>query len=379
MTQAASPLTQSLAQDIAVTLQSNRGKSVETVRRITDLFVRDSARYTSEHVAVFDDVLGLLINRIEEHARAELAERLADIPHAPPRAVKALAHDEISVARPILARSQQLTDTDLIDIAVSRGNDHMLAMTARRNLSAAVTDVLVERGDARVLHGAASNQTAVFSDFGFGTLVSRAREDDGLQVLIGTRPDLPIDHLRELVRQAKDTVRERLQATVDRKALGLIEGALEKGARRAAAETAQAMSETPSVEDGEAGRLFRVGELDETAIQRFARDGRIGDATAALGLLARLPMRLAERIFTEQQDDLLLLVCKSLGFAFATVAALQGLKAKQANRTPNMGKLQASYNHLSVQTAQRVVRFLHARDSLAPGTGIGAEGARLFQ
>jgi uncharacterized protein (DUF2336 family) len=365
MTSIAYPTTQSLAQDIAVTLQAGPGRSAETVRRITDLFVRDHDRFASEHVAVFDDVLGLLVNRIEEHARAELAERLADLPQAPPRVLRTLAQDEIAVARPILARSPQLGDADLIEIALQRGNDHMMAISGRRNLGAAVTDVLVERGEGNVLHAVSANRTAAFSDFGFRTLVTRSRDDDALQWLIGSRPDIPLDHLRELVRQAKDVVRERLQATMDRRAVGAIEAALDSGARKATLDTARAMAEAPTPADGDAARRFEAGELDEQAVLAYAQASRVGEATSALSLLARLPIRLAERVFTEMQDDLLLIVTKSLSFNWNTVAALQTMKAKMANRPANLARVQMHYDSLSAQTAQRVVRFLHARDVLS--------------
>jgi uncharacterized protein (DUF2336 family) len=365
MTQSASPLTETLARDIAATLQAGPGRSTETVRRITDLFARDCPRYGSEHLAVFDDVLGLLVTRIEDHARSELAERLADLPQAPPRVLRNLANDEITVARPILARSPLLSDDDLIDVAVARGQGHMLAISARRNLSAAVTDVLVARGERPVLLGVTANRTAAFSDFGFNTLVSRSHDDDELQVLVGTRPDLPVDHLRELVRQAKDVVRQRLQATVDRRSLGMIDGALERGARRATADAVAAMLEFPSVPEGDALLRHEAGELDEDSVLAYAHEGRTVDATVALALLAKLPMRLAERIFTEMQDDLLLIVVRSLGFRWATVAALRTLKARSTNRPANLAQLQANFDNLSPQTAQRVVRFLHVRDSLS--------------
>ena len=364
-----SPATSALAENLAATLRTSPGRSVETVQRITDLFVRDASTYSTEHVAVFDDVLGLLVSRIEEHSRAELAERLADLANAPPRIVRTLAQDEISVARPLLVRSPQLTDLDLIDIAMSRGNDHMLAMTARRGLSAAVTDVLVERGDGAVLNGAAANRTARFSDFGFDTLVSRSRDDEGLQILVGSRPDLPMDHLRELVRLATDTVRERLMATVDRRAVAMIESALERGARRATAETVAIMAEQPAAPDGDAARLHADGRLDEAAVLEFGKAGRLTEVSIALaldGAPAHPPRgphlhRNAGRSAADRGA--------SLAFGWDTVAALQTLKVRPDGQPVNLAKLKANYDGLSPLTAKRVVRFLHARDALSPTSG----------
>ena len=43
---------------------------------------------TTEHVALFDDVIGCLIEEIEAKALAELARRLAPVPNAPPGVVQ---------------------------------------------------------------------------------------------------------------------------------------------------------------------------------------------------------------------------------------------------------------------------------------------------
>ena len=52
-------------------------KRVETLRQVTDLFLNDGDRLNDEQVQVFDDVLCLLIARVETRAKAELS-KLAD-------------------------------------------------------------------------------------------------------------------------------------------------------------------------------------------------------------------------------------------------------------------------------------------------------------
>ena len=49
------------------------------MQRITTLFLDGASRYNDEHVDLFDDVFGLLIEEIETKARAELADRLAPV------------------------------------------------------------------------------------------------------------------------------------------------------------------------------------------------------------------------------------------------------------------------------------------------------------
>src|SRR6266852_9986707 len=88
-------------------LLENRTK---TLRRITDLFLNDGDRLNDEQVKVFDDVLCLLISRVETRARAELSKRLAPLDYAPFEVIQYLAwDDEIAVAGEVLTHSSRLS------------------------------------------------------------------------------------------------------------------------------------------------------------------------------------------------------------------------------------------------------------------------------
>src|SRR5882672_10999637 len=83
-------------------------------------------------VGLFDDVLSRLIEEIETKARTELADRLAPVGNAPVKVVRRLASDdEISVAGPLLRQSSRLNDADLIGIAQSKSQAHLLAISSR--------------------------------------------------------------------------------------------------------------------------------------------------------------------------------------------------------------------------------------------------------
>lgn len=346
-------------------------RNAETVKRITDLFLRDCERLRDEHVAVFDEVIGMLAARIEAHARAELAERLADVPNAPPNLIRRLAHDEILVARPVLARSPRLSDDDLVDVALRRGRNHMIAITEREALSETVTDVLVEHGDQVVVHAAARNIQARFSDHGFARLIERSRGDEALQLALGDRPDLPLSRLRDLVAHAKAAAKQRLLAALGARSAPLIDEAVENSAARVDADAYHALWERlgSDLPAGEALRRFEKGELREADVYSYALAGNTAEAEAALNLLARMPETFGRRVLSESQDDLLLIVCKSLEFQWETVEALRRLKMRDARTTTPAAKLRASYETLSRVTADRVVRFLRARDPSATDGG----------
>lgn len=352
-------------------------RNAETVRRITDLFLRDCERLRDEHVAVFDEVIGMLASRIEAHARAELAERLADVDNAPPALVRRLAHDEILVARPILSRSRRLSEEDLVDVAMTMGRNHMIAITERDSLSAKVTDVLVEHGDQVVVHATVRNARASFSEPGFGRLLNRSRNDEALQALLGERPDLPLHRLRELVDQAKSTVRKRLLETLGERSAAAVDRAVEAGAASGFSEAVgglvQRLGTNPS--PGDAAQRAARGELGETDVFNYALAGNVAEAGSALNLLARLPPAFTERILGDGPDDLLLIVCRSLDFSWETVEALRRLKQPPPGVPLHAGKLRSGYETLNKVTAQRVIRFLRARDPSqtgGPSAGLAA-------
>ena len=84
-------------------------KRVATLRRVTDLFMHDGERLSEEQVKVFDDVLSLLVARVETRARAELSKRLAPVDYAPFEVIEKLASDdEIEVAGEVLTHSSRL-------------------------------------------------------------------------------------------------------------------------------------------------------------------------------------------------------------------------------------------------------------------------------
>ena len=104
-----------------------------------------------------------------------MAQSLAPIANAPGELMRQLAHDDdIAVAGPVIAQSQRLAENDLVDIAKTKGQAHLFAISGRDGIGEAVTDVLVRRGDPEVVRNVADNQSAKLSDGGFTTLVKRA-------------------------------------------------------------------------------------------------------------------------------------------------------------------------------------------------------------
>src|SRR6059058_668110 len=116
---AKSPSPGSLLDELQSTLAHGTvARRVETLRRVTDLFLNCAVDYSDEQIALFDDVFNCLLRHIEASAKALLANRLAPVDSAPPMTMRALAFDDlIEVAAPVLAQSQRLDDEALIETA----------------------------------------------------------------------------------------------------------------------------------------------------------------------------------------------------------------------------------------------------------------------
>ncbi len=98
-------------------------KRVETLRRVTDLFLNDADRLNETQIGLFDDVLCHLIKRIETKALVELSEHLAPVDNSPIEVIRRLArNDEITIAGPVLSQSARLTTSDLVEIAGTKSS-----------------------------------------------------------------------------------------------------------------------------------------------------------------------------------------------------------------------------------------------------------------
>jgi uncharacterized protein (DUF2336 family) len=169
-----------------------RGK---ILRRLTDLFLVDAASYTDDQVAVFDDVISHLIEKTDRRMLVELSNRLAQVKNAPVKVIGTLArHADMLIAGPLLEKSDVLTEADLVEIADKDRRDPILStIAARQQLSEAVTDILIRRGNAALARKIIDRLDAPISESSFARMVTSVEKDKELAAAIGKRPDLPAE------------------------------------------------------------------------------------------------------------------------------------------------------------------------------------------
>lgn len=331
------------------------------LERVTDLFAAGSRGYSSEQVALFDDVLQQLSAEIEVKARARLAHRLARIDSAPPKLIRSLAFDDrIEVAHPVLVYSRQLSDADLVESASTKSQEHLLAIAQRLTLSESVTDVLVDRGDRRVVFKVVKNTGARFSPAGYDKLTLRARDDSKLTIALGQRDDLPRQYFLKLLETASASVRAKLEranpqaAAAIRDTIDDVATAIQHEVRKASNHYASTMRD--------AKRNSLVQPLTEASIHAPAHAQEFERTVVALAKRGGFPVDLVERALLDKGEDMILILGKAAGCSWITVREMLLMCAAERDLQPDdLAHDFERYKNLSEETACKVVHFYERR------------------
>ncbi len=331
------------------------------LEKLADLFVLGAASYSDDQIALFDNVFTRLVVGIETSARAMLAERLAEIPRAPPAVSRMLAADDaIAVAGPVLQHSAKLDSALLADFARTKGQDHLLAISLRRYLDQSVTDVLVHRGERTVLLNAARNPGAEFSDFGFTTMIERAKDDDELAACIGARRGLPRHYLLKLLAQASGAVR-RILEKADPLAADAIRAAVADATSYIQTMTNK-VSRNYDVAHARVDALQAAGELNESAIATFAKERKVEEATVALARLCDMPLEAIETALAGDRPETILILGKAVGLTWGTVKAVLSLRRNgQGVSRQTLENCLGTFSRMKPATARQVLAFQRKR------------------
>jgi len=338
------------------------GRRAEVLRKVTDLFVSKSGSFSEDQIALFDTVMARLLEHIERSARAQFGSRLATLPDAPRGVIRLLADDDaIEVAGPVLTHSERLDLDTLIDAAKTKSQGHLLAISGRKVLVEALTDVLVDRGNRTVVSMTARNSGAKFSDFGVSTLVTKACDDGDLALCIWARPDIPRQNLVKLFVDASEEVKHQL-IEADPKRAEMIKAMVAK-----ATDQIQTKARTGSADFAEAtkvvGALHAVGKLDETQLLIFADEGSFDKVVVAMSLMCDLPIGLVERAFVQNQTEQIIILARSQELSWATTMKLLFLHAGvNGSSRQQLDVSFANFFRLQPKTARTALQFYRMRE-----------------
>jgi uncharacterized protein (DUF2336 family) len=333
----------------------------ETLRKLTDLFVSGAGRYSEEQIALFDEVMGRLVEEIDVSARETFGRRLADIANAPPRVMRGLALDDsIEVAGPVLSHSERLDDATLVEGARTKSQGHLMAISRRKVLTEPVTDVLVQRGDRDVAVSTAANAGARFSDFGYSTLVQRAQNDGDLALAVWVRPEIPRQHLLALFAQASEAVRQKLEASESAKG-GILQDVIAQASNRIQTDIREG-STVYSAARVRVLALQQAGRLDEAQLMQFATAGQFDETTIALSLMTELPIGVIERAIANQRSEQILVLAKAIGLGWETAKAILLLQAgSKGSSSAQLDHCCETFVRLHPDTARKAIQFYRLR------------------
>ena len=339
-------------------------RRVDTVRRVTDLFLLSAGSFNAEQIELFDDVLERLVKTMEIRAIADVSARialaemsmqLAPVPQAPPAVIRRLArHDEISVAGPVLTESARLTPEDLVEIAKTKGEKHLLAISGRWWLKEVVTDVLLARRYPSVSRKVVNNPGARISASGFAIVMAQAAVDPDLAVETGIRIDLPAPLRRELLRSATEAVRSRLLTRAPPHLRDEIRSTI-------AAISSEVHREMAKARDFTAARRLMVqlkqnGQLDEASLLGLARQRKYEESIAALALLSQSSIEFVRSLMQSPRNDGVLVPCKVAGLCWETVKALLECRFVSGSLSPDeVAKTRDQYADLGLENAKRLL------------------------
>lgn len=340
--------------------ESSSEKRRELLRDVTDLFFATTDLRTDREAELFDDILCSIAQEMPAEALVSLSRRFATASDAPQELVKRLAQDTIEVAEPVLKRSRQLSDEDLIGIVLARSQDHIRAVAVRSRVSSTVSDAIVQRGDDQTLGVLVANEGARLSRSALETVVDRARINPALQEGVVHRRDMPLDLLNELYFDVQQRLREAIlerNAAVDPAEL---DAALSR-ARGRLRHAAKAVSEDLRKAEQEVRALSAAGRLDGASLLAFHRGEKPHHFLAGLAEMTGLDYEAVRAILRNRDLDALAMICRASEMErplFVSLAVLCEGGEAGMRRAEEFGKLYAT---VPVEAAQRAMRFYRVR------------------
>lgn len=347
-------------------------KRLDAIRRVTNLFLASADSFNAEQIDLFDDVLERLIKTIEIRAIADVSARmalaemslqLAPVAQAPPAVIRRLArNDEIAIAGPVLTESARLSTEDLVEIAETKGEPHLLAISGRWWLKKVVTDALLVRRYPTVSRRIINNPGARVSAAGFAIILAQAESDPELAVKTGIRVDLPSELRRQLLRNATEAVRSKLLARAPPHLFEEIRSAIatvSTGVHREMSRVHDFVSARHLV-----ARLSDKGELNEATLFGFAKQRKYEETVAALAELSQSTIEVVRPLMQSLRDDGVLVPCRVAELSWETVHAVLESRFATGSMGPReLAVARDQFAKLTADNARRLLRFWQVRSS----------------
>jgi uncharacterized protein (DUF2336 family) len=181
----------------------------ETAAKVAGEYGVGSLSKTEREIA--QEIFRVMAKDIELLVRETLSQSLKEIPDVSSDIARILAEDESdSVALPILEFSKALTEQDLIEIIAVCAPVRHVAVARRENVSAKVSDAIVEKGHEDAVVALVSNKTAQIAEKTFNKVIDKFGESKRVQEPLVKRERLPLTIAERLVAKVSDSLKQYL-------------------------------------------------------------------------------------------------------------------------------------------------------------------------
>ncbi len=350
-------------------LPADREKLMQALAAFCDLPEASGERAQ----ALVNDVFMAMIVHAERDIRLRLSDALSTARWAPSTLVNTLAQDDIGIARPMIARSPMLGEHDLIMLLVVATLEHQIEVARRPQLTSAVVQAILDRGEPTVLTALAGNETAHIDPDGLAALVTASRNIASLRAPLVRHPRLTAELAYSLYTWVGETLRQELGARF----------VLDPAAFKTAVDHAvgQAYSGHGEIPTGESDRqemetrliskLQAAGQLRPGFLLKSLREGKLYLFELALAALANLRIADVRAACRSDRPELVALLCAGVDIdrsVFPTILSLlRGLNDNYPTSTADsLRHINAAFTHKSPEEALDAFRMATVGTDDAP-------------
>lgn len=283
------------------------------------------------------EALEILARDQTTRVRQVLSEALKDVANAPPEVINRLARDlELVVSGPVLEFSPVLSDEDLLDIIANDPVHGALSAISRRpTVDESVADAIAAADDVEAIAFLLANPSAQIREETLDSIIDRAPDVDPWHEPLVRRPKLPAQAAGRLARFVADNL---LDILTERKDLDpqtaevikeMVHRRLEKGGEENEIWKSTSAGASPL---DTAKELKKAGKLDETAVLGALQAGEHEFVTAALSVLAGIPLGSVDKIVSAQSAKGIVSVVWKAGLSMKMAVQVQKKVAQVSPR-----------------------------------------------
>jgi len=332
------------------------GSRMELTGAITDLLSVDISNKERDLVA---EVLISLMKQAELDLRQTLSEKLAMMDDVPVRLLLHIAHDEISVAAPVLKKSLDLGDFDLLYIIKSQSAEYWREIAQRQDMGDSVIDALADSKDITTAINLADNNDIVLTKNAINNISSMVRDDENVALALFRRDEVP-----ETVRAALYRyVSNELKVVIEQE-YGSLAPKINSGLRDAMVDLVgnEFRSEAPNVAMVHAAQRFmKAGKLTSKMMIKTLKHGQLLPFIAQFAVFSKMSTQKVQEMLMQPCGQGLALSCKAMGigkneFISLFLLVQKNMNLEKSTSHNDVNEAMMYYDRVKEKVAQRILR-----------------------